>query len=281
VTATTKIARSDIMTLVLVTGGAGRAGRPVVQRLHDAGRELRVLSHTRKPAIDGVDYVRGDLVTGEGIDRAVGGAGIIIHCAGTTSFRRDQAMTANLIQAARRLPTPPHLVKISVVGADRVPVGRGLGRLMFGYFESMVATERAVERSGLPWSTLRAAQFFDAVALIAQAMARLPLIPVPSGIRFQPVDAGEVADRLIELAFGPPAGLAPDFAGPTAYPMGDLLRGYLTAVGRQRPLMPVHLPGKIARALRDGANLPRPAGPAANATLGRRTWEEFLAEQKA
>ncbi|HXO24185.1 MAG TPA: NAD-dependent epimerase/dehydratase family protein, partial [Streptosporangiaceae bacterium] len=69
---------------------------------------------------------------------------------------------------------------------------------------------------------------------------------------------------------------APDFAGPTAYPMADLLRGYLSAVGRPRPLMPVHLPGKIARAVKDGANL-----PAANATLGHRTWEEFLAEQKA
>jgi len=259
------------MTLALVTGGTGRAGRPVVQRLHDAGRELRVLSHARKPAVDGVDYVQGDLVTGEGIDRAVRGAGIIIHCAGATSLRRDQAMTANLIQAARQLPAPPHLVQISVVGADR-----GLGQLMFGYFESMVATERAVERSGLPWSTLRATQFFDAVALIARAMARLPLIPVPSGIRFQPVDAGEVAERLIELAFGAPAGLAPDFAGPTAYPMADLLRGYLSAVGRNRPLMPVRLPGKIARAVKAGANL-----PAANATLGHRSWEEFLAGLKA
>jgi uncharacterized protein YbjT (DUF2867 family) len=264
------------MTLVLVTGGTGRAGRPVVQRLHDAGHELRVLTHTRKTAIDGVDRVQADLVTGEGVDEAVRGASIIVHCAGTPSFRRDQAMTANLIRAARQLPAPPHLVKISVVGADRVPVGRGLGKLMFGYFESMGATERAVERSGLPWTTLRATQFFDAVALIAQAMAKLPLIPVPTGIRFQPVDTGDVADRLIELAFGPPAGLVPDFGGPTAYPMADLVGSYLQAVGRHRPLLPVRLPGKIARAVRDGANL-----PAANATLGHRTWEEFLADRKA
>ena len=264
------------MTLVLVTGGTGRAGRPVVQRLHDAGHQLRVLSHSRQPAIDGVDHVKADLVTGEGVDEAVGGAGIIIHCAGTASFRRDQAMTANLIQAAKRLPAPPHLVKISVVGADRVPVGRGLGKLMFGYFESMSATERAVERSGLPWTTLRATQFFDAVALIAQAMAKLPLVPVPTGIRFQPVDTGDVADRLIELALAAPAGLAPDFGGPTAYPMADLVRSYLQAVGRHRPLLPVRLPGKIARAVSGGANL-----PAANATLGLRTWEEFLADRKA
>ena len=264
------------MTLVLVTGGTGRAGRPVVQRLHDAGRELRVLSHTREGIIDGVAYVRADLARDEGVDQAIRGASAIVHCAGVPSFGRDQAMTANLVRAARRLPEPPHLVKISVVGADRVPVGGGLGKLMFGYFASMRATERAVEGSGLPWTTLRATQFFDAVALIARAMGRLPLIPVPSGVRFQPVDTGEVADRLIELADGAPAGLAPDFAGPTAYPMADLVRGYLEAVGRHRPLMPVHLPGKTARAVRDGANL-----PAADATLGHRRWEEFLADQRA
>jgi hypothetical protein len=62
---------------------------------------------------------------------------------------------------------------------------------------------------------------------------------------------------------------------PTAYPMADLLRAYLRAVGRHRALVPLHLPGKIARAVRDGANL-----PAADATLGRQTWEEFLADQK-
>ena len=264
------------MTLVLVTGGAGRAGRPVVQRLHDADHELRVLTHTRKPATDGVDYVRADLVTGEGADEAVRDAGVIIHCAGAPSFRRDQAMTANLISAARRLPVPPHLVKISVVGADRVPVGRGLGKLMFGYFESMAATERAVERSGLPWTILRATQFFELVELMANAMGKLPVIPVPSGIRFQPVDAGDVAARLIELALAPPAGLAPDFGGPTAYPMGDLITSYLEAVGRRRPLLPVRLPGKVARAVKNGANL-----PAAGAVGGHRTWPEFLAERKA
>ena len=264
------------MALVLVTGGTGRAGRPVVQRLQDAGRELRVLSHTREGAIGGVEYAQADLVKDEGVDQAIRGANVIIHCAGAPSFGRDQAMTANLVRAARRLPEPPHLVKISVVGADRVPVGGGLGKLMFGYFESMRATERAVEGSGLPWTTLRATQFFDAVALIARAMAKLPLIPVPSGVRFQPVDTGEVADRLIELADGAPGGLAPDFAGPTAYPMADLIRSYLQAFGRRRPQMPVHLPGKTARAVKDGANL-----PAAGATLGHRTWEEFLSDQKA
>ncbi len=263
------------MTPILVTGGTGRAGRPVVARLREAGRDLRVLSHTRRGTVDGVEYVHADLVTGEGAGDAVRGAGIIIHCAGAPSFRKDQAMTANLIRAAAGLDPAPHLVKISVVGAGRVPVAGPADKAMFGYFASMLASERAIEASGLPWTTLRATQFYDALVIVARAMARLPVVPVASGVRFQPVDTRDVADRLVELALGAPAGLAPDFAGPTAYPMAELLRDCLRAAGKRRPLVTVRLPGKAARAVRAGANL-----PAADATVGRRSWEEFLAEQK-
>jgi hypothetical protein len=80
----------------------------------------------------------------------------------------------------------------------------------------MLAGERAVAESGLPWTTLRATQFFDALAGVGRAMAKLPVVPVASGVRFQPVDTGEVAGRLAELALGAPAGLVPDFAGPVA-----------------------------------------------------------------
>src|SRR5205814_10628822 len=107
-----------------------------------------------------------------------------------------------------------HLVFISVVGADRVPLVSGVDRAMFGYFGSKLAAERVVAGSVLPWSTLRATQFYDLLLLVARAIARLPLIPVPAGFKFQPVDTGEVADRLAELALGAPAGLVPDLAGP-------------------------------------------------------------------
>ena len=66
-------------------------------------------------------------------------------------------------------------------------------------------------------------------------MAKLPVIPVPAGFRFQPVDAGEVAARLVELALGAPAGLVPDLAGPRVYTMAGLLRAYLRARGKRRP----------------------------------------------
>jgi uncharacterized protein YbjT (DUF2867 family) len=164
-------------------------------------------------------------------------------------------------------------VYISVVGAERVPVVSGVDRMMFGYFASKRAAEIVVENSALPWTTLRATQFHDLVLTVAQAMTKLPVVPAESGFRFQPIDTDEVAARLVELALGQPAGLVPDVAGPQVYTMKDLIRSYLQATHRRRPIMPVKLPGRAARAVRAGANL------APERAVGRRTWEDFLAER--
>jgi uncharacterized protein YbjT (DUF2867 family) len=255
---------------ILVTGGTGTLGRLVVSRLRDAGREVRVLSRqSRVGAGEGVEFVTGDLATGEGIEAAVEGVEIIVHCAGGTKGDEEKAL--NLVRAASAAGVR-HLVYISVVGADRVPVVSGVDRAMFGYFESKLGAERVVADSGIPWTTLRVTQFHDLMLTTAQGMARLPVIPVPSGFRFQPVDAGEVADRLVELALGAPAGLVPDMAGPRVYAMAELVRGYLRACGKRRPMVPLRLPGIAARSFRAGANL------APERAVGRRTWEEFLAE---
>ena len=162
-------------------------------------------------------------------------------------------------------------MNISVVGADRVPQDSGLDRAMFGYFGSKLDAEQVVAASGLPWTTLRATQFHELWLTVARALAKLPVIPVATGVRFQPVAADEVAARLAELALGAPAGLAPDIAGPRVYPMADLVRGYLRAAGKRRPLLPLRLPGKAAAAVRAGANL------ATERAAGLLTWEEFLA----
>ena len=255
---------------ILVTGGTGTLGRQVVPRLREAGCDVRVLSRRTREAADGIEYVTGDLLKDEGTQAAVDGAGIIVHCAG--GAKGDDEATRNLVRAASLAGTQ-HLVYISVVGADRIPIVSGIDRAMFGYFGFKLAAERAVADSGLPWTTLRATQFHDLCLKTAQQMAKLPVIPVPAGFRFQPVDAGEVAARLVELALGTPAGLVPDMAGPRVYRMADLLRGYLQARRKHRLMVPVRLPGKAARAVRAGANL------APERAVGHRTWEDFLAER--
>ncbi len=255
---------------ILVTGGTGTLGRRVVSRLREAGREVRVLSRHGHEAADGIEYVTGDLLAADGIDSAVSGADVIVHCAG--SNKGDDDATRNLVRAASRAGAP-HLVYISVVGADRIPLVSGIDRTMFGYFGYKLAAERVVATSGLPWTTLRATQFYDLILMVAQQMAKLPVIPVPAGIRFQPVETDEVAARLVELALGAPAGLVPDIAGPRVFSTSELLRSYLQARGKHRPMVPVRLPGRAARAVRDGANL------APERAVGTRTWEAFLADR--
>ena len=256
---------------ILVTGGTGTLGRLVVARLRTEDRSVRVLSRGAHKT-DDIEVVKGDLSTGEGVDAAVVGVDTIIHCAGTA--KGDGQKAATLVRAASAAGVR-HIVYISVVGADRIPMAGVVDRVMFGYFGSKLAGEREIAESGIPWTTLRATQFFDLTLKTVEAMAKLPIIPVPSGFRFQPVDAAEVADGLVELALGAPAGLVPAVAGPHVYDMADLVRGYLGAAGKRRMIVRMPIPGKAAAAIRDGANL------APDRAAGRRTWEEFVAARLA
>lgn len=256
--------------MILVTGGTGTLGRLVVSRLRDAGCDVRVLSRHSRQSADGVEFMTGDLATGEGVEAAVAGAVTVVHCAGTA--KGDENKARNLVREASRAGVQ-HLVYISVVGADRVPIVSGIDRAMFGYFGSKLAAERVVAGAGLPWTTLRATQFYDLHLTVAEQMAKLPLIPIPAGFRFQPVDAGEVADRLVELALGRPAGLVPDIAGPRVYGFAELVCDYLQARGKRRLMVSVRVPGTAARAFRAGANL------SPERAVGHRTWEDFLAER--
>ena len=253
---------------ILLTGGTGTLGRQVAPLLRDAGRKVRILSRHAHEASDGLEYVTGDLDTGEGIEAAVAGVGTIVHCAGAA--KGDDVKARHLARAASEAGVR-HLVHISVVGADRVPVQSALDRMMFSYFASKRAAEEVVAQSGLPWTTLRATQFHDLMLTVVKGMSKLPVIPIPRGVRFQPADSGEVAARLVELALGEPAGLVPDIAGPRVYDMDELVRSYLDATDRRRVLVPLPLPGKAAAAMRDGANL------APDRAVGTRTWEDFLA----
>jgi uncharacterized protein YbjT (DUF2867 family) len=257
---------------VLVTGGTGTVGRLVVARLQGAGQQVRVLSRHPGAATDAIEPVVADLGTGEGVAAALRGVQTVVHCAG--SARGDEAKAAVLVGAAAAAGVT-HLVHISVVGVDRIPLESRVDRMVFGYYGSKLAAERVVADSGVPYSLLRATQFYDLVLTLVQQLSRLPVVPVP-GWRFQPVDAGEVADQLSGLALGRPSGRVADLVGPRDYPLTELIRSYLQATSRRRLLLPVRLPGQAARAFAAGANL---AGD--GATHGSRTWEQFLSDRIA
>ena len=254
---------------ILVTGGTGTLGQQVVSRLLEAGREVRVLSRRSRTSQDGLVFATGDLATGQGLPAAVSGAGTVVHCA--SNRKGDAGATRNLVRAVAREKQEkssdagaPRLVYISIVGVDRFPRG---------YFKAKLEAEGVIAASGLPWTTLRATQFYELIARGAARLAKLPVIPVPAGFVVQPVDSGEVAARLAGLALGEPGGRVPDMAGPQILSFADLIRVYLRATGRRpRPVMPVWTPG--IGSIRAGALYPQPG---AEPTLGRRTWLDFLA----
>ncbi|MGW4772168.1 SDR family oxidoreductase [Nocardia sp. NPDC004278] len=250
------------MTTILLTGGTGTLGRHVTPLLVDAGFKIRMLSRNAHESTDGIEYVTGDLVQGTGIEAAVDGAEVILHLAGGP--KDDDVATQHLVDAAAKAGVR-HLVYIGVIGADKLPIG---------YFKAKFAAEQAIVESGVPFTILRAAQFHDLALKTARAMAKSPIVPAPGGIDWQPVDSREVAARLVELTRGAPAGRVPDLVGPTVYSMAELIRGYLQAEGKRRIFLPVRVPGKVGRAYRAKANL-----TIDGATVGKLTWENFLAEQ--
>lgn len=258
------------MSVVLVTGGTGELGALVVERLLAGGDEVRVLSRRAAPAATdsaSLQHVVGDLSTGAGLDDATDGVDAVVHCA--SDGRRPRAVdvegTRRLVQAIARNGRP-HLVHVSIVGVDRIPLG---------YYQAKLAAERLVEGSGLPFSIQRSTQFPSLIRGLLAAQSRLPVVLCLRGFRFQPVDPAEVADRLVQHVRTGPAGRAPDMGGPHVVALEDLARTWLAATGRRRAVLRVPVPGKVSQAFRAGANL------CPDQAVGVRTWEQALPVRSA
>ncbi|NUS63779.1 MAG: NAD(P)H-binding protein, partial [Saccharothrix sp.] len=124
------------MTSILVTGGTGTLGRLVVPRLAEAGHRVRVLSRRGGGPVDGVEHVTGDLLTGAGVEAAVAGVETVVHLAGGP--KGDAEATGRLVGAASAAGGVRHLVHISVIGVDRVPLA---------WFRAKLGADRAVAGS--------------------------------------------------------------------------------------------------------------------------------------
>jgi uncharacterized protein YbjT (DUF2867 family) len=246
------------MSTILVTGGTGTLGRALVPQLVAAGHRVRVLSRRQAPRLPaGVEGRQGELRTGVGVTEAVDGVEVVIHAA--SNPRRHTMETEEIgarhVSAAARA-AGAHLLYVSIVGVD--------GH-RFRYYRAKVAAERIIAESGAPWTVLRATQFHD---LLDFALSRGWFIRTRH-LRFQPVDVGEVAGRLTELAAGPPAGRVPDFGGPEVRSLRELAEMRYAATGRRTRLVPVPAVGFLA-----DFDAGRHLTPDHRA--GQRTWREWL-----
>jgi uncharacterized protein YbjT (DUF2867 family) len=170
-------------------------------------------------------------------------------------------VTRNLLTAERSAGVPHH-VALSIVGAAEAPAA---------YYAGKKVQEDLVMAAPGGWSILRATQFHEFAAQMAEQGRMGPLQVVPT-MRSQPIAAAEVAEVLVEIALGEPRGLDRELGGPQEENMADMVRRYLAATGQKRPVLEVPLPGSWGGALRDGTLLTAPG-----ARLARQTFAEWLA----
>jgi uncharacterized protein YbjT (DUF2867 family) len=238
-------------TTILVTGGTGGLGRPVVEQLRAAEHQPRVLSRS----------TGGDLDTGAGLDAALVGVDTVLHLA-TSRGTKDSTQTRNLLAAAGSAGTVRHLVYISIVGVDEIP---------FPYYRDKVASERLIEESGIPFTILRATQFHDFIADFIRPLRRSPVL-LALDVAAQPIAIDEVAARLVELASGAPQGRAPDIGGPEQLTVRECVDAWQRAHGTRKPVWTLRIPGRTIAAFKRGHHMPGLPG------FGRRTFAQFAAD---
>jgi uncharacterized protein YbjT (DUF2867 family) len=200
---------------------------------------------------------------GDGLPEAVAGVDVIIHAA--TSFSKVKQVD---IEGTRRLlalsieHAVKHFIYISIIGVDRMPNS---------YLQAKYKAEQLVQASGVPYTVMRAAQFYGGfIDTVLQAMTKPPVGLIPKGFLYQPMDIGDAAEYVVELIKAGPSGEVVNIAGPCTYELVDLARTWLRAQGKRKPLLQIPIPGKFAAAMRAGyATAPEQARNGLN-------WETWL-----
>lgn len=231
---------------VLITGATGTLGRQVVPAAGAAGHRVRALSRRSHAGDAGpARWYQGDLLTGDGIDAAVDGVDVVVHCATQATGDKDVTSMDSLVAAARRAGVV-NIIYVSIVGIDRVPLP---------YYQTKLRVERALQACDVDHTVVRATQFHDLIKTIFAIQRFSPVLCTLREVRFQPIDTYDVAARLIELVDAEPAGRVADIGGPAVHTHADLGRQYLAARGGRRAVVQLPVPGRIGAGYRSGANL--------------------------
>jgi len=230
---------------ILVTGGTGALGREVVKRVRAAGHMARVLS--RKPSAE-PDWAQGDIATGAGLGEALIGIDAVVHAATAavqaSKLRATDVVGTRRVLAMARAAGVRHAVYVSIVGMEGVT---------YPYYKYKVEAEAIVRENIVPWTILRATQFHPLMETFLSTFSMLPGVAmVPTGWQFQPVDTADVADRLVGVVTGEPAGLLPDFGGPEVRDLGSLAVPWLAARHSRKRLVNLQLPFKFSRQFTEG-----------------------------
>jgi uncharacterized protein YbjT (DUF2867 family) len=200
---------------IVVIGGSGLIGKKVVKNLREQGYEVLAASPS-----SGVNTV-----TGEGLAKALAGAQVVVDVANAPMWE-DQAVLEFFEKSGRNLLAAEaaagvgHHVALSVVGTDRL--------LASGYFRAKMAQENLIKAAPIPYTIVRATQFFEFVNGIAQSATEGQTVRLPAAM-MQPIVSDDVAAAVADVAVAEPLNNTIDLAGPEPIRMDELVRQFLTA----------------------------------------------------
>jgi uncharacterized protein YbjT (DUF2867 family) len=208
---------------IIVIGGTGLIGTKVVKILRDKGHEVVAASPSK-----GINSV-----TGEGLAEALVGAQVVVDVANAPSWE-DKAVleffetSGRNLLAAEAAAAVGHHVALSIVGTDRLLTG--------GRFRAKMAQENLIKTSPIPYTIVRATQFFEFVGGIAQSATEGQAVRLPP-VLMQPIASDDVAAVMADAALAEPLNGTVDLAGPEPIRQDDLVRRFLRATGDARTVI--------------------------------------------
>src|SRR3977135_3356915 len=208
---------------IVVIGGTGLIGTKVVKKLREKSHEVVAASPSK-----GINSV-----TGEGLAQALAGAQVVVDVANAPPWEDSAVMgffetSGRNLLAAEAAAGVGHHVALSVVGTDRL--------LASGYFRAKLAQENLITASKIPYTIVRATQFFEFVGAIAQFSTEGAVVRLPSAL-MQPIVSDDVAVALADVAISEPLNDTVEVAGPEPIRMDDLVRRFLSANGDPRKVI--------------------------------------------
>jgi uncharacterized protein YbjT (DUF2867 family) len=247
---------------IVVIGGTGLIGKKLVQDLRRKGHDVVAASPST-----GVNTI-----TGVGLAEALKGAAVVVDVANAPSWE-DQAVleffetSGRNLLAAEAAAGVRHHVALSVVGTDRLQSS--------GYFRAKLAQENLIKASRIPWTIVRATQFFEFVSGIAQSATDGQTVRLPPAM-MQPIVSDDVAAALADVALAKPLNGTVELAGPEPIRMDELVRRFLSAGGDTRQVVTDPQAGYFGTPVDDQS-----LTPGANPRLGPTRFADWLSRNVA
>ena len=245
---------------IVVIGGTGLIGSQVVSRLKTEGHEVVAASPNT-----GVNAV-----TGEGLAEALKGATVVVDVANSPSFADDAVLdffvrAGGNLAAAEKAAGVSHHVALSVVGTERL--------LDSGYFRAKLAQEELIASSGIPWTLVRATQFFEFAGAIAGA-ATVHGVTRATSRAIQPVASADVAALVADVALAAPLNGMIEIAGPEKMPVAKLVKLYFESIGEPKDVLVDDAAGYFGTNIDD-----RSLTPDSGARISEKRFGDWVAAQ--